>query len=54
MAILQYKVVSYRTSTGGEPYLHGYFDTREVADRVCNIYNFIWSERDLHAQVEKA
>lgn len=53
MAILQYKVVSYRYSTGTEPFVHGYYDTKEVADRVCNDYNAMWYRGYLRAQVER-
>jgi hypothetical protein len=55
MAILQYKVVSYIAADGTQPYCHGYYDTKDVADRVCNDYNAM----NLHSQyfitrVEKA
>jgi len=55
MSILQYKVVSYIASTGTQPYCHGYYDTREVAERVCNDYNAMYLYNQyLIARVEKA
>ena len=42
MSILNYCVASYIASTGTERYVHGYYDTAEVAERVCNQYNEMW------------
>ena len=56
MAILQYKVMSYRENCGPDEineYLLGIYDTKEVADRVCNDYNYIWLDSPLYAVVER-
>lgn len=55
MAILQYKVVSYIAADGTQPYCHGYYDTEDVAKRVCNDYNAMYLHSQyLIARVEKA
>jgi hypothetical protein len=56
MNILQYKVVSYLVSTDGQPYVHGYYDTQDVAERVANNYNVMFNNGGgkLYAKVEKA
>ncbi len=56
MNILQYKVVSYLVSTDGQHYLHGFYDTKDVADRVAKNYNIMFNNGGgkLYAKVEKA
>lgn len=56
MNILQYKVVSYLVSTDGQPYVHGYYDAQDVAERVANNYNVMFNNGGgkLYAKVEKA
>jgi len=52
--ILQYKVVSYIKEDDTQPYVHGYYDTVDVAQRVCDSYNFMWSSHQkLYAKVER-
>ena len=55
MTILQYKVMSYRdnpTEHDIDAYCHGLYDTKDVADRVCADYNYIWKDLPLYAVVE--
>jgi hypothetical protein len=56
MSILNYCVASYIISTGTERYVHGYYDTLEVAQRVCNNYNVMFKNggNKLTAKVERA
>jgi hypothetical protein len=53
MSILKYKVVSYLTATNSQPYVHGYYDTLDVAERVRDDYNAMWSHSYLYAKVEE-
>lgn len=52
--ILQFKVMSYITADGTQPYCHGYYDTEKVAQSVADNYNNIWKSIDnrLTAKVE--
>lgn len=52
--IPQFKVMSYITADGTQPYCHGYYDTEKDAQRVADDYNIIWKSIDntLIAKVE--
>ena len=53
--ILQFKVMSYMHNPAEDDindYLLGIYDTKDVADRVCNQYNFMWTNSPFYAVVE--
>lgn len=51
---LKYKVVSYISSTDTQPYIHGYYDTEDAANRVRDNYNTMWANhKKLYAKVEE-
>ena len=59
MSILQFKVMSYRHNPKPDDidaYCLGLYDTKDVADRVCKDYNFMWSSNqcDFYAVVENS
>jgi hypothetical protein len=54
MTVLKFKVVSYDSPTDTTPYLRGYYNTKEVAERMRDDWNTMWSNSSttMFAKVE--
>ena len=56
MTMLKFKVVSYDSPSDTNPYLRGYYATKETAERVRDDWNAVWANGSvkMFAKVEDA